>query len=95
MSHRLPSRAHAFLLMERRAFCYRPDVFVGDRLEQYGRWMAEGDPHVMWLAGLHVPESLLSALVQAASRKRGWPLDKSTLYTQVRNIQGSCPSICT
>ncbi|KAF4748879.1 Dynein heavy chain 10, axonemal, partial [Perkinsus olseni] len=57
-----------------------------DRLEQYSKWIAEGDPNVMWLAGLHVPESLLSALVQAACRKRGWPLDKSTLYTQVTKM---------
>ncbi|KAF4659064.1 Dynein heavy chain 10, axonemal [Perkinsus olseni] len=56
------------------------------RLEQYSKWIAEGDPNVMWLAGLHVPESLLSALVQAACRKRGWPLDKSTLYTQVTKM---------
>ncbi|KAF4667711.1 Dynein heavy chain 10, axonemal [Perkinsus chesapeaki] len=56
------------------------------RLEQYNGWITKGDPYVMWLAGLHVPESLLSALVQAACRKRGWPLDKSTLYTQVTRM---------
>lgn len=37
----------------------------------------------MWLSGLHVPESYLTALVQAACRKNGWPLDVSTLYTEV------------
>ena len=37
----------------------------------------------MWLSGLHIPESYLTALVQATCRKNGWPLDKSTLYTQV------------
>lgn len=37
----------------------------------------------MWLSGLHIPESYLTALVQAACRKNGWPLDLSTLYTQV------------
>jgi dynein heavy chain len=39
---------------------------------------------VMWLAGLHAPETYLAALVQMACRHRGWPLDRSTLYTQVR-----------
>lgn len=43
----------------------------------------EGEPNVMWLSGLHNPESYLTALVQAACRKNGWPLDLSTLYTQV------------
>lgn len=41
----------------------------------------------MWLSGLHIPESYLTALVQATCRKNGWPLDKSTLYTQVTNFQ--------
>ncbi|KAJ0068950.1 hypothetical protein NL108_015209 [Boleophthalmus pectinirostris] len=37
----------------------------------------------MWLSGLHIPESYLTALVQTACRRNGWPLDRSTLYTQV------------
>ena len=37
----------------------------------------------MWLSGLHIPESYLTALIQAACRKNGWPLDRSTLYTTV------------
>ncbi|TNN52939.1 Dynein heavy chain 10, axonemal [Liparis tanakae] len=37
----------------------------------------------MWLSGLHIPESYLTALVQAACRTNGWPLDLSTLYTEV------------
>ena len=43
----------------------------------------ESEPAVMWLSGLHIPESYLTALVQATCRKNGWPLDKSTLYTTV------------
>lgn len=43
----------------------------------------EGEPNVMWLSGLHIPESYLTALVQATCRKNGWPLDRSTLYTEV------------
>ena len=41
------------------------------------------EPTVMWLSGLQIPESYLTALVQATCRKNGWPLDKSTLYTSV------------
>lgn len=39
----------------------------------------------MWLSGLHVPESFLTALVQIACRKNNWPLDRSTLFTTVTN----------
>ncbi|XP_015260407.1 PREDICTED: dynein heavy chain 10, axonemal [Cyprinodon variegatus] len=53
------------------------------RHEQYNYWVNEGEPKVMWLSGLHVPESYLTALVQAACRTNGWPLDLSTLYTEV------------
>lgn len=41
----------------------------------------------MWLSGLHIPESYLTALVQATCRKNGWPLDRSTLYTQVTKFR--------
>jgi hypothetical protein len=47
-------------------------------------WCDDGEPKVMWLAGMHAPETYLAALVQMACRDRGWPLDRSTLYTQVR-----------
>merc|ERR1711881_781732 len=53
------------------------------RLQQYTAWVDNGEPAVMWLSGLHIPESYLTALVQATCRKNGWPLDRSTLYTQV------------
>ncbi|XP_075256614.1 dynein axonemal heavy chain 10-like [Convolutriloba macropyga] len=53
------------------------------RHEQYMKWINDGEPAVMWLSGLHIPESYLTALVQATCRKNGWPLDRSTLYTQV------------
>ena len=33
--------------------------------------------------GLHIPETYTAALVQTACRDKGWPLDKSTLYTEV------------
>jgi len=54
------------------------------RHEQYVKWVAEGrDLKVMWLSGLQVPQSYLTALVQASCRRKKWPLDKSTLYTKV------------
>ena len=40
----------------------------------------------MWLSGLHIPESYLTALVQMTCRKNGWPLDRSTLYTKVTKL---------
>ena len=44
-------------------------------------------------AGLHIPETYLAALVQAACRAKGWPLDRSTLYTQARTrIRTRMPS---
>jgi len=58
-------------------------LFFQRRNAQYTQWVEEGEPIVMWLSGLHVPESYLTALVQATCRKKGWPLDKSTLYTKV------------
>lgn len=49
--------------------------------------VTEGEPGVMWLSGLHIPESYLTALVQATCRRNGWPLDRSTLFTQVTKFQ--------
>ncbi len=54
-----------------------------NRLEQYKAWIEKGEPIVMWISGLHVPESYLSALVQIACRAKGWALDKSTKITEV------------
>jgi len=42
---------------------------------------------VVWLSGLHIPESYLTAIVQATCRRHGWPLDKSTLFTSVTSFQ--------
>lgn len=53
------------------------------RFRQYQEWVDHGEPRVMWLSGLHIPETYIAALVQTACRDRGWPLDKSTLYTAV------------
>lgn len=53
------------------------------RHKQYYDWAQQGEPIVFWLSGFQVPESLLSALVQASCRRRGWALDKTTLMTAV------------
>ena len=37
----------------------------------------------MWLSGIHIPESYLTALVQTTCRAKEWALDKSTLYTVI------------
>ncbi|XP_028292993.1 dynein heavy chain 10, axonemal [Gouania willdenowi] len=55
--------------------------------EQYRSWVDGGEPKVMWLSGLHVPESYLTALVQSACRTNGWSLDRSTLYTEVTKLR--------
>ncbi|XP_036352277.2 dynein axonemal heavy chain 10 [Ochotona princeps] len=62
-------------------------VYFLRRFSQYTSWVTEGEPGVMWLSGLHIPESYLTALVQATCRKNGWPLDRSTLFTQVTKFQ--------
>lgn len=54
-----------------------------NRQTQYHLWTMQGDPIVIWLSGLHIPETYLAALVQIACRRNNWPLDRSTLYTKV------------
>ena len=53
------------------------------RHNQYREWIEIDEPKVIWLSGLHIPESYLTALLQTTCRSRGWPLDKSLLYTEV------------
>ncbi|XP_069880965.1 dynein axonemal heavy chain 10 isoform X1 [Dipodomys merriami] len=62
-------------------------VYFLRRFHQYTTWVTENEPSVMWLSGLHIPESYLTALVQATCRRNGWPLDRSTLFTQVTKFQ--------
>eukprot|EP00163_Fabomonas_tropica_P031148 TRINITY_DN730_c1_g1_i6.p1 TRINITY_DN730_c1_g1~~TRINITY_DN730_c1_g1_i6.p1 ORF type:complete len:4200 (+),score=1431.71 TRINITY_DN730_c1_g1_i6:1002-12602(+) len=70
------------------------------RHEQYANWVNNGEPAVVWLAGLHIPEAYLTALVQSTCRARGWPLDRSTLYTKVtkytnpKQVTTKLPSGC-
>lgn len=53
------------------------------RYRQYKEWDEVEEPKVIWLSGLHIPESYLTALVQTTCRAKQWALDKSTLYTVV------------
>lgn len=53
------------------------------REKQFKSWALEGEPKVMWLSGLHCPETYIAALIQSACRARGWPLDASAMYTEV------------
>lgn len=55
------------------------------RYAQYKDWDEIEEPKCIWLSGLHIPESYLTALVQTTCRAKGWALDKSTLYTIVLN----------
>ena len=53
------------------------------RQDQYADWVKNGEPRVMWLSGLSIPETYTAALVQTTCRRYGWPLDKTTLFTKV------------
>jgi dynein heavy chain len=70
------------------------------RHAQYQAWIEKGDPVVIWLSGLHIPESYLTALVQMTCRRQHWALDRSTLftvttrYTQVSQVPGKLEDGC-
>ncbi|EPY23032.1 hypothetical protein STCU_07926 [Strigomonas culicis] len=57
------------------------------RHAQYLAWSTNGEPVCMWLSGLMVPDSYLSALVQVTCRKYKWPLDRSTMVTTVTTFR--------
>jgi len=57
------------------------------RFKQYNSWVASGEPKCMWLSGLHIPETYLAALVQQCCRKKGWALDRSTLFTKTTKLK--------
>ncbi|GAB1860436.1 Dynein heavy chain 10, axonemal [Camponotus japonicus] len=56
------------------------------RIDQYTNWSGANEPVVLWLSGLHVPETYLAALIQIACRKNSWPLDRSVIYTTVSSF---------
>jgi dynein heavy chain len=53
------------------------------RLLQYNEWYQEKKLNVIWLAGLHIPESYLTAIIQSCCRKKKWALDKVKLRTKL------------
>jgi len=59
------------------------------RNKQYRDWIDVEEPKVIWLSGLHIPESYLTGLIQATCRQKQWALDKSTMYTNVTKIRDS------
>jgi dynein heavy chain len=62
--------------------------FTSRRHFQYSQWAETGEPpSVLWLSGLHIPESHLSALVQTTCRAKGWALDKSQVFTEMTNYR--------
>jgi dynein heavy chain len=58
-------------------------IWFERRYKQYNDWGEYGEPKVMWMSGLQIPETFIAALVQSTCRAKGWPLDRSTVYTQV------------
>ena len=64
-------------------------VHFQGRVKQYKSWIEVTEPPVIWLSGLHIPESYLTALVQTTCRSKAWALDKSTLYTIVTKIRNA------
>jgi dynein heavy chain len=54
------------------------------RYRQYSHWIKGGtDPIVMWLSGLHIPESYITAIVQVTCKRYKWALDRTTLFSRV------------
>ena len=74
-------------------------IHFSSRLSQYQAWIdiksktQTKDPVVIWLSGLHIPETFLAAMVQTTCRRKKWPLDKSTLFTQVTKIKDDASTI--
>nr|CCC47395.1 putative dynein heavy chain, fragment [Trypanosoma vivax Y486] len=57
------------------------------RCSQYVEWATNGEPKCVWLSGLMVPESYISALVQVTCRRYKWPLDRSSVVMTVSRFQ--------
>lgn len=57
-----------------------------ERNQQYKDWVEIEEPKVIWLSGLHIPESYTTALIQTTCRARDWALDKSDMFTNVTKI---------
>jgi dynein heavy chain len=72
-----------------------------ERFKQYEAWIAikqknqQDNLVVVWLSGLHVPETYLAAIIQTTCRKNKWPLDKSELFTEVTILHDNANNIRT
>jgi len=78
------------MMWRKKEFTPQTDKMLGSwitfhmrRQDQYAAWVKDGEPKVMWLSGLSIPETYTAALVQTTCRRYGWPLDKTTLFTKV------------
>ncbi|KAF1336483.1 Dynein heavy chain, partial [Globisporangium splendens] len=58
------------------------------RFVQYMNWVEHGDPKVMWLSGLGIPESYLTAMVQATCRAKNWSLDQVDFVHESDKLHG-------
>ncbi|CAH8443114.1 unnamed protein product [Heterobilharzia americana] len=58
------------------------------RADQYKKWINAGksEPAVIWLSGLHLPQSYITALILKACRKYGWAIDKCAIQTTVTDV---------
>ena len=63
------------------------------RMDQYNDWIDNGEPAVMWLSGLGIPESYLTALIQTCCRRRNWSLDRSAMFTRVTDVVDACSNL--
>ena len=59
------------------------------RYLQYHDWANKGEPTVIWLSGLHIPESYLTAIIQICCRKNKWALDKVKLRTRLTKFKSN------
>jgi len=57
------------------------------RVQQYTDWIDDDEPLVVWMAGFQIPDAYLAAIVQMTCRAKGWPLDKSTLFTKTTTMR--------
>lgn len=53
------------------------------RAQQYKLWSGSGEPTVMWLSGLHAPNTYIKAIIQTDCRKNLWPIENADLFTKV------------
>ena len=85
---------NGFLPMRWKSLCPQTNLNLASwmthfrrRYQQYLHWSQKGTVNVMWLAGLHIPESYLTAVIQICCRKKKWALDKVKLRTRLTDYK--------